>query len=158
MSQNTLGGIDALNAHFYDGHISYAIDFFKEELSIIQQKSKEEKNASLQILRELLVKKGLTQKATMCLNSITSNINCKSNYDSKSKINAADLLYLIYEYIIKEIDYENKITLEENINKSEYINLLIVQLDEMASGMCPQGRVNRLFQVLLLKLNVEENT
>lgn len=155
MSQNnTLGGINALNAHFYDGHISYAIDFFKEELLDLQNKPKEEKIISLQNLKDLLIKKGLTPNGLIYLNSIILNIDSPSNYDHINKVNASDLLYLIYKYILLEINNEYT---EENINKSEYIKLLNIQLDEMALGPCPQGRVNRLFQVLLLKLNIEEN-
>lgn len=154
ISQNCLGGLNALNTHFYDGHISYIIDFFKEELKRIHDIPKNEKMIIFQKLKDILfLNNSITPNAVLCFNTLLVESN--SNYDNINKVDAQDLLYLIYEYIMKEIG-ENPVN-KETINKSEYTNLLITQLEDMISGLCSQGRITRLFQVLLLKMNIEEN-
>lgn len=153
---NTLGGMNALNTHYYDGHISYSIDFFKEDLKRIGDIPNNEKNSSFQKLKDILFLSGIiSPNALICFNSIISG-DVNSNFDNINKINAQDLLYLIYEYILKELG-DNPID-KDTINKSEYTNLLIVQLEDMISGLCSQGRTTRLLQVLLLKMNLEETS
>jgi hypothetical protein len=49
---------------------------------------------------------------------------------------------LVYEKIIKEESLDPP--------EEEYFKMLVAQLDEMASGMCAQGRTTRLLQVLLM--------
>ncbi len=65
----------------------------------------------------------------------THSVN--QNYDTANLIHADDLLYLLYE----------KIVIEESV---EHSSLLAIQLDEMISGLCPQGRTTRLLQVLVM--------
>jgi hypothetical protein len=62
-----------------------------------------------------------------------------ANYDSTNDIDAFDLLWLCYEQCQKDPDF---------------IVPLMLQLSDMSSGMCPQGRATRLFQLVLAIPNI----
>jgi hypothetical protein len=57
------------------------------------------------------------------------------NYDSTNGLYADDMLYLC----CKAYDMTEE--------KKDLIELLVCQFEEMTTGMCPQGRTHRLFQI-----------
>jgi hypothetical protein len=64
--------------------------------------------------------------------------NAGPNYDPTNHLFAVDLLFLCSEICLfsaKDVSEEASI-------------LTNIQLDEMSSGMCPQGRNTRLFQIV----------
>ena len=113
----------------------------------ISKEDKEQAFLELEVFITKLSNDGkvvFNQKSKMCLKAIMSSHNQCSrnyvsnpNYSSSDKLFACDLLYLIYEKIIIEKNHE-------------YLTLLLTQLEEMATGLCPQGRVNRLFQTYVM--------
>lgn len=149
-------GVSGLNTHYFDGK-------FTSFLSLIEPKTSEK--ISLEIIRASKVEKEekhklfldlenkilslpsevVTNHAKHCLRTIINthemlgrgNIPSNPNYSESDKLFACDLLFLLSE----------KIVLEGN---EEYLNLLVSQLDEMITGLCPQGRVNRLFQTYVM--------
>lgn len=134
-------GKEALNTHFFDGKLEEAIqEHLFKDIERVKHYTKEKKNG----FAYLQQKKGYTPAGLRCLNAIIHTYEqCGrggENYDNINYLYACDLLYLVYEKIIKE----------ESINENEYFNMLVVQLDEMTSGMCAQGRTIRLLQVLLM--------
>lgn len=70
------------------------------------------------------------------LNTIINSFKSQSNFDPTNRLNADDLLYLCYEKICIQSDLD-------------FEDLLKIQLVEMNSGLCPQGRTTRLFQILI---------
>ena len=63
------------------------------------------------------------------------------NYDDKNDLFADDVLYLLYERICGGDDKR----------KAEgYLDLLFMQLHDMSSGNCAQGRTIRLLQVYVM--------
>lgn len=151
-------GPGAENTHFFDGKL---VD--SSFMSLIEEKAAED-------IKENIVRAGNiehdvkkkaferldqfihTQKefrvspnATKCLRTIInihdvrgrSSSGGNQNYSPSDNLHACDLLYLLYEKIVEE-------------NNKEYLNLLLTQLDEMATGMCPAGRSNRLFQTYVM--------
>jgi len=136
-------GKEALNTHFFDGKLEEAIQkhLFKD-IERVKHYTKEKKNGFVYLQQ----KKGYTPAGINCLNTIIQTYEqCGrggGNYDSINYLYACDLLYLVYEKIIKE---------EESPEiEGESFKMLVFQLDEMASGMCAQGRTIRLLQVLLM--------
>lgn len=68
----------------------------------------------------------------------------RSNYDTANKLDAGELLYQCYR-------------LWQSDRCADVEPLLVAQLNEMSSGMCPQGRTTRLWQVLFT-FNATEGT
>lgn len=60
-------------------------------------------------------------------------IGTKSNYDASNKIDGDQLLYMCLNYVDNE----------------HFVNNLNVQLEDMSTGLCAQGRTHRLYQLLL---------
>lgn len=135
-------GPESLNTHFFDGKMSAVISSIQPEIDRVQSLSQTEKSKGFAELEAKLRASsdiGSYPNALRCFSAIASDFASgrRGNYDSANKLNAEDLLYLLYE----------KIVLEKN---EEYENLTLVQLDEMISGLSPQGRTTRLLQVLVM--------
>ncbi len=78
------------------------------------------------------------QELLQCLNNpylqiIINDIGTSKNYDPTNCLNADDLLCLCWEYKDDE----------------DFIQELNIQLLDMATGFCPQGRTHRLYQLLV---------
>lgn len=136
-------GKEALNTHFFDGKMEEMIQthLFKD-IERVKHYTKEKLNGFL-YLRQ---KKGYTPVGLACLHNIIQTYEHSgrggANYDSANYLYACDLLYLVYEKVIEEASRDPP--------ENEYFKMLALQLDEMASGMCAQGRTTRLLQVLLM--------
>jgi len=153
-------GVEALNTHFFDGKLQTsfmdsiemdAAQSIKEDIIRASNITKEEKSKAFLELEELIqnqTKFPVTSSAFACLRILISTHNShgrlespsNQNYSSTDKLHACDLLYLLYEKIVIE-------------NNFEYLNLLLSQLNEMYMGLCNQGRVIRLFQTFALLRN-----
>ncbi len=144
-------GLGALNTHFFDGRMSDMMVYLQEDITRAAQISKEEKNKAFDDLSQC-IKNGnspfKSQNSLVCFDTIVAShafygrlaAPINRNYDPANNLHACDLLYLLYE----------KICVDEN---TEYLTLLLTQLDEMATGLCPQGRTTRLFQTLVMLKN-----
>lgn len=131
-------GVAALNTHFFDGKIGDSISHIRTEIDRVREIPVSSKITAFGVLLEKIhtmrnIK--LTPGALRCFNAIASDFN--GNYDPANYLHADDLLYLLYEKIVCEDSYE-------------HASLLAEQLDEMVSGMCPQGRTTRLLQILIM--------
>lgn len=151
-------GKNAVNTHFFDGrlpsftssidkHIAQSIN---NDILRASQMSKEDKTKGFRLLEEKVRTYSLQKNGKIPANSakylrlIVSThdrfgrvASGNGNYDSKNRLYACDLLYLLYEKIMSEED-------------SEYLNLTLEQLSDMATGQCSQGRTTRLFQALIM--------
>lgn len=77
----------------------------------------------------------ISPTARHVLNILISDLGCCPNQDHINQLSVDDLLTELAERIImspSDIDYDH----------------LSVQLEEMTTGMCPQGRTIRLYSVL----------
>nr|QBK86274.1 MAG: uncharacterized protein LCMAC102_00690 [Marseillevirus LCMAC102] len=146
-TENILG-LGALNTHFFDGRMSDMIVYLQEDITRAAQISKDEKTKAFGDLAQCIKNCDSpfkSQNSLVCFDTIvcshsfygrlTAPIN--RNYDSANNLHACDLLYLLYEKICIDDD-------------TEYLTLLLTQLDEMVTGLCPQGRTTRLFQTLVM--------
>lgn len=123
-----------LNTHYYDGKLKDTISTFEDEFNHIKNEVNNEKILfAIRYLNEVCIQKGCSSRAKQSLHKIIHDRS--GNIDSINGLNAEILLYIIYTRII---DSDNNDTFE----------LLNTQLDEMMSGLCPQGRCIRLLQIL----------
>lgn len=128
--------------HFYDGKLSSRKTEIDKLLTKASSYKKEEKlKAFSKLLEYLRTKPCFTSQTEINLSTIIRDYaqdNAYPNYDQTNNLFAIDLLWLCYELCF----------LGTGTTPEEVSILLNVQLDEMSSGMCAQGRVARLFQVV----------
>ena len=67
---------------------------------------------------------------------IAADARTQKNYDPTNELYAEDLLYLCYELCIK-------------VKEPDFDAVFIDKLNEMNTGMCPQGRTHRLLEVVM---------
>lgn len=119
-----------LNTHSYDGKLNISSDL---NLSIVHQLSLAQKQTRG---RELLdACQNINTRAFSYLNSIVQDMGTYKNVDNSHHppLIADDLICLCWEYR----------------DNPEFISELEIQLMDMATGFCPQGRTHRLFQILM---------
>jgi hypothetical protein len=128
--------MNKLNTHFYDGKLKERYQEIQasipqsEELPTLEVCYKE----IFQLIREQKAKKG--QTAAGVLNKLKSQTGNPANHDTRSNIRVDDLLPLVW-YHVRGYDQSAK-------------RLFVEQIAEMRGGMCPQGRVTRLIQMVEL--------
>ena len=133
---NRILGPDAINTHFFDGKLA-TLDI-KKDIDRSHLISEQEKLSLFDGLSQYMTSKyGSNFQGKVCLDSIIRGTSKPENYDPSNKLFAEDLLYLIAEKIIYE-------------KNEEYGELLFTQLQDMLTGLCPQGRTTRLFQILYM--------
>lgn len=125
MSQFPVLQNTGLNLHFYDGKLGDSVKYIQsdiERVHIIPTDRKKEMFDKLTLKNrvfDILVRDCCAQQ---------------NDYDACNKLYVSDLLYLVCEKIVS--------------GEEEYIQLLQLQLADMRTGMCVQGRTTRLFQCL----------
>ena len=124
-----------LNTHFYDGKMADMIAYLQPDLDRAAAISKDEKIKAFQTIAGIVTE---PPKAVRCLKAIirehTRVGRGGKNFDKKNNLYACDLLFLIWE----------------KIEDTEHLELLKLQLVDMSTGLCPQGRTTRLFQTLIM--------
>ena len=117
-----------LNTHHYDGKL--IITDFIADIERVKKIDKVTKLTKFNKLADLALT--IFQKRNLSVIIRDYKNNSRANYDSSNNLDAADLLYLCCE----------------KMDDDDFRDIFILQLDDMTSGMCPQGRTTRLFQVL----------
>lgn len=120
---------DPLNTHSYDGRIDVGQLVDLVEVSRLSLDCKKEKG------RELIdaMKSRIHPGPLAYLINIVACMGSPANIDHTNHLVADDLICLCWVY-------------REN---PEFISVLEIQLLDMITGFCPQGRTHRLFQTLL---------
>lgn len=131
------GNHTKLQTHEYDFKIKDISQEFREKYC---NKTKEEKSG---IILEFLKEKNRLPKAWRKpfkegISMIEKNIGQQSNYDSTNDLYADDILVYLAEKYSK---------LKEE-HKKDILPDITLQIADMRSGSCPQGRVVRLWQLV----------
>lgn len=133
-----------LQTHTYDGKLKNVKQVLQSDISRVSQISKREKLQAFVNLRlNLTLYKEFTPKVKRCFDTIyntfsqSGRVKTSRNYDCTNDVYADDLLFLCYEKVFVEKD-------------SDFARMLILQLEDMNTGLCPQGRTTRLLQILLI--------
>jgi len=120
---------NVLNIHNYDGKI--AIKLLPYTSTVKDLPIEQKKLLGNELL--VAVANKINPKAIEILRQIIESIGTINNIDTTNGLIADDLICLCWHY-------------REN---SEFIKELEIQLMDMTTGLCPQGRTHRLFQILL---------
>ncbi len=115
-----------LETHNYDGEIINELP-----LNDIKLMSVGEKKAAGNILIAKFL--GANPQALQYLRMIVNDIGTSNNFDSTNNISCDDLIYLCSKYK----------------DDTVFIKELEIQLLDMSTGFCAQGRSHRLYQALL---------
>lgn len=119
------------DVHNYDGKL---VSELLPNLEIIKTLSLEEKKQkALQLLTTICFTRTFDAKALEYLTSMIDSMGTNQNFDPTNNLTADDLLCLCSIY-------------QEN---QEFLTDFELQLIDMATGFCPQGRTHRLYQILL---------
>lgn len=117
--------MEKLNTHFYDGLINPEVSAWcSAETKTITQP---QKLAAIKSLEQKL----LSAKASPLAMRNFKIITATNTYDPSNKLYVFDLLYIL--------DRASSVDAMKNI---------ISQLEEMSSGLCPQGQTTRMFQLI----------
>lgn len=115
-----------LNTHTYDGNLAIT-DL--SLLNIVKCWTQEQKSkCGSELIQHLS-----NRQALVYLQTIVASIGTSANIDPSNNLVADDLICLAW--LLR--------------NNNSFITELEIQLLDMATGFCPQGRTHRLFQVLL---------
>ena len=146
LTEGRVLGAGALNTHFFDGKMGAMLKVIQPEIARAHNIPQKEKLQAFDKLLAVLRPHALmTPAALRCFDAVYRDTvshpgqthAANQNYDPVNKLHAEDLLYLLYEKVVEE-------------SSEEHAALLAVQLEEMATGLCPQGRTTRFLQVLLM--------
>lgn len=114
-----------LNVHYYDTH--WVINNYMKNMCC---HALDRKLSFIDDLKKRL--SSISPLAQSNFNTIAS----ENVYDPSNNIHVFDLLYIIEDVCRK---YEDC---------SDIIKALTEQLEDMSTGMCPQGRTTRLYQII----------
>lgn len=138
-----------INTHNYDHKIKEVSMNFKNNIKYsIQQKNewislllKEKENVHPDLRDSFVNSLNIIKRDIVPLELKAERLSNPANYDHTNELWADDLLsYISQKYIT---------TLDEEAKKDILLNIAI-QLSDMTTGYCPQGRVIRLWQIVML--------
>lgn len=128
-------GRKLLNTHFYDGKLNRNPNLDAKIESVRDIDENEKRRVILQFFQQpknKLSKIGNEYMRKVIDDMIHPNGKVK-NFDGKNGLWAGDVLYLICK----------------NNPSRTIVDVINVQFEDMRTGLCPQGRSTRLYQVLL---------
>lgn len=130
-------GPEALNTHFFDGKIQYALDSIAPLIEAASSVDSKTKMTVFQLFRRKLRNPTALRSYDIIVRDFegAGRVVISGNWDSTNRIYACDLLYAI-------------IVQTTGVNEEEMVSLLSAQLVDMQTGLCPQGRTTRLVQCL----------
>lgn len=124
-----------LNTHNYDGKL-YKI--LIENINNVHNLTQEDKLINATNILNLMIENNISEDLIQIFRQIINGFNTAANYDPSNNLWADDIIYLLEEHKLKE----------------DFLKLLTEQLNDMKTGFCPQGRTHRLFQLLLVFLEI----
>lgn len=141
---------EQLQTHHYDGILGSEMSFVKEFL--LKVVSNDEKLAIINTFVNDILQFNLPERDKACndyLRAILSQWGTSQNYDSTNDVHVEDMLYicalefnnmkLLFCY---DDDFVNIILLQD------FCRELFIQLSDIQTGSCPQGRATRLWQIV----------
>lgn len=121
---------DPLNTHSYDGKID--TNQLPDLISVRQLTLDQKKEKGLELISDAKLIP-MNHTSVSYLENIVKSMGTSSNIDTTNDLIADDLICLCWIYR----------------HNCDFMSILEVQLMDMSTGFCPQGRTHRLFQTLL---------
>lgn len=128
---------ESLNLHFFDDKLTHASEWIRPDVERVSQLDPLAKADAITKLKEMISEFPFQIPGALEVFDIISNENDPTNRDPITSLFTPDLLFILYERIVNE-QYE------------DCLDILITQLSDMRSGMCSQGRVTRLLQIIVM--------
>ena len=156
-----------VDTHAYDGKLHDIIKLIQNDLNRVHKISKDKKIERFKVLRKELEtysadKSDSNKLAFKYFDIICESIGHPSNYDPTNKLHACDLLYLCCElltFLKSQTEEKEEAPPKEkegdgggDTPPDTLMEILLMQLNDMHTGSCPQGRTTRLFQVYFTKI------
>jgi len=110
-----------MNCHIFDGTLLHLAEETKSNIDI---------DTKLRLFKKVRKEIVTHNGATKCFNIIMDDIGKPSNFDNTNNLIADDIMYLICLKLDKDM-----------------LPIFIEQLNDMNTGLCPQGRCIRLAQI-----------
>lgn len=134
--------------HYYDGQMIELINILKEEIKVASQIHSDVKHEAFCSLFNTLstytfFSKTAASYLILLLTYHKTFYRTKLGnplYDPLNGLHACDLLWLLYVEIV----------LKKN---EDYAELFTLMLEDMQTGVCPQGICTRCFQILIMMKN-----
>jgi hypothetical protein len=117
--------MEKLNTHFYDGHVNPEVSTWCTETTKTITQS--QKLAAIKSLEQKL----LLAKASPLAMRNFKYITATNTFDPSNKLYVFDLLYIL-----------------DRASSADAMKNIELQLEEMSSGLCPQGQTTRIFQLI----------
>jgi len=138
---------EKLNIHYYDGHLGSSIGTVRRWLTMAAATPRPSKIFAFQsflgCVSPFITMPHLSNLHTIINEySLRDRVEGSQNYDRANDLYADDLLYVCY---LVFVDIQK---MGDSEVKQSFLNALDLQLTDMSTGMCPQGRCTRLLQLL----------
>jgi hypothetical protein len=148
---------DQTQTHYYDGNLKSELILIRFFLDAINNTECEQikKDVVDKFVREILQfdLKEKDDTSIDCLYTIIAQWGTNNNYDPTNEIRAEDMLYIC------ALEFASMVTLNgttenpyENIKEypllQDFCRELFIQLSDVQSGPCAQGRATRLWQIV----------
>lgn len=127
----------SLDLHFFDGKVETAVSWIMPDILRVKNIDPEVKRYGISQLRDRITSFPFQIPEAIQSFDVLSSSHAASNTDPITNVNAYDLLYILYERVVLD-------------GKEDCMDTLITQLSDMQTGMCVQGRVTRLLQVIVM--------
>jgi hypothetical protein len=132
-----------LNTHYYDGKLKERFHEIRESVpKSVELPSLSICYQEMDVLICSTTNLRTRRIANKVMRTLEADTGSAKNHDATSDINVDDLIPLVW-YYVRNYDISGK-------------DLFIEQIAEIQGGMCPQGRVARLIQ--MVELPPKENT
>lgn len=145
-----------LNTHTYDGELKNALEAYQDVINESSNRS-DEYDGVFEGLRILIdgcvdcwanspkIADGCHPSCNTIIlrnfDTIVNSLSSDANHDKTNDMRAGVLLYIVSKAI-------DSIDEDDDETDNDYLKFLRVQLYDMRTGMCPQGRTHRLFQLV----------
>ena len=133
-----------LNTHYYDGRLKKLFHEIQDSVpKSVELPSLDVCYRDMDILISEHQNLRIRRIANKVMRTLDADRGTPKNLDTTSDVNVDDLIPYVWHYV-KDYDQSAK-------------DLFIEQMAEILGGMCPQGRVARLIQMIELPPKVEQD-
>ena len=142
---------EQLRTHHYDGVLGNEMVFTKEFLAS-NGMSYDAKLAIVNTFISDILGFNLPEKDNACndyLRTIVAQWGTSQNYDATNDVHAEDMLYILaLEFNNMRLLFCSDEHFVNNTSLQDFCRELFIQLSDVQTGACPQGRTTRLWQIV----------
>ncbi len=130
-----------LNTHFHDGNLDKK-SLLWPKLDNVKQIAFNEKTNAIKVFSEDIKKINVAENNSTARSYFDTVLNDQTIFDSSNNIQIIDLLYIL------AMEWTTLCIKNNHITK-DFASEFFLQCMDMQTGLCVQGRTNRLWQIAL---------